>query len=192
MHLRPIQKSDEELWELLRSGNRSAFSLLYKRHIKSLLHFGLKITPDQDLIKDTLQELFVEFWDKRHSLSVVKQVKAYLIKSFRYKLLRAVSQKNKTQVYALTDLMKDVTASELIENELSSERKRQLSRKLQRLPERQREVIHLRYFQNLSNGEIADIINVNKQSVSNLLQRALTNLRKDLVTKRSAAWRKQH
>jgi RNA polymerase sigma factor (sigma-70 family) len=60
-----------------------------------------------------------------------------------------------------------------------------LKTKLEQLPERQREVIHLRYFQNLKNEEIADIINVNYQSVSNLLHRAVKNLKKQLIAKRS-------
>ncbi|MCR9288542.1 MAG: sigma-70 family RNA polymerase sigma factor [Bacteroidetes bacterium] len=185
MHFKSTQKSDKELWDLLRKGNKTAFSILYKRHIQALLHFGLKLTPDRELIKDTLQELFIEFWNKRVSLSDVEHVKVYLIKSFRYKLLRAISQANKSQSYELEDLMGGMSTSEFTDNELSLERRHKLKTKLEQLPERQREVIHLRYFQNLKNEEIADIINVNYQSVSNLLHRAVKNLKKQLIAKRS-------
>lgn len=185
MHSRPSKKSDTELWGLLRNGNKSAFSILYKRHIQSLLYFGLKLTNDQELIKDTLQELFIDFWNKRATLPEVEHIKVYLIKAFRYKLLRAISQANKTQIYELEDLIKEMSPSEIAENELSLERKQKLKKKLEQLPERQREVIHLRYFQNLKNEEIAGIINVNYQSVSNLLYRALKNLKKQLNDKKS-------
>ena len=175
------QKSDTELWMLLRKGNKIAFSILYKRHIQSLFHFGQKLTTDQELIKDVLQELFTEFWTKRGHLSDVKQVKVYLIKSFRYKLLRTISKANKTPIYNLDDLLKDIPEEEILENELAIERREMLKQKLKDLPERQREVIHLRYFQNLKNDEIAEVISVNYQSVSNLLQRALKNLKKKIT-----------
>jgi len=181
MHLTPNQKSDKELWNLLRTGNKNAFSALYKRHVQALLHFGSKLTNDRELIKDTLQELFIDFWNKNTSLSEVEHVKVYLIKSFRYKLIRAISQANKTQFYELEDLVKEIPTAQIIENEISSERQRKLKIKLKQLPERQREIIHLRYFQNLKNEEIASILNVNYQSVSNLLYRAIKNLKKQLI-----------
>ena len=173
-------KSDQELWNLLRMSDKSAFSTLYRRHIKDLLHFGSKLCSDRELIKDTLQELFVDFWNKRQLLPEVTYVKVYLIKSFRYKLLRATANANRSAIFELEDLTKDVPSEQIIENEIAQERQLALKAKLDLLPERQREVIHLRYFQNLTNDEIANIINVNYQSVSNLLQRALKNLKKKM------------
>lgn len=177
MQLILSHKSDKELWDLLRKNNKAAFSVLYNRHIKSLLRFGLKLSTDQELVKDCLQELFTEFWKKRTTLPEVVQVKIYIFKALRYKLLRAVSNSNKSRMYNLDDLLKDLTTTQLIEHETSLERKRILKEQLKKLPERQREVIHLRYFQNLKNEEIAEVINVNYQSVSNLLYRALKNLK---------------
>lgn len=177
------QKSDKELWNLLRKGNKAAFSLLYKRHIQILFNFGLKLTSDREIIKDTLQELFTEFWNKQATLAEVEYVKVYLIKAFRYKLLRAISKANKTTIYNLEDLLKDMPEEEIIENELALERKKLLKERLELLPERQREVIYLRYFQNLKNDEIATIINVNYQSVSNILYRGLKNLKKKFKNK---------
>lgn len=176
--------SDKELWQLVQKGHKDAFSLLYNRHVKSLLHFGRRLTDDQELIKDSLQELFTDFWKNRNKLSAVEHVKVYLIKSYRYKLLRAISKSNKSKVYSLDDLLKDFNQQELGDTELSIQRKRKLKEQIKNLPDRQREVIHLRYFQNLMIPEIAEIINVNNQSVSNLLHRAMKNLRKNLASKK--------
>lgn len=187
MHLKPPNKSDQELWDLLRCGNRKAFSILYQRHIQSLLHFGLKLTTDRELIKDTLQELFVEFWNKRTTLSAVKHVKVYLFQAFRYKLLRAIQQANRSEIYELEDLTAEMTAEEIIENEITLERQRILKAKLEQLPERQREVIYFRYYQNLKNEDIATILNINYQSVNNLLYRAVKNLKRQIHTQKSIA-----
>lgn len=174
--------SDKDLWNLLRDDNKDALSQLYKKYIKGLYNFGLKHTSNKELVKDTLQELFTEIWTKRVNLSEVNHVKVYIMKAFRYKLLRAISNVYKTKTYSFEELLLEQTAFDVIEEKLSLERRNELKKQLEKLPERQREVIYLRYFQNLKNEEIAEIINVNYQSVSNLLHRALTKLRKNIAT----------
>ena len=174
-------KSDKDLWDLFRIGNKGAFSLLYKRHIKGLFNFGLKHTSNKVLIKDTLQELFIDYWNKRATISKVENVKVYLIKSFRYKLLRSLAKASKNRTYSFDELFLDFTDTEKIEDQLSEARRNALKKQLLKLPERQREVIYLRYYQNLKNAEIAEVLNMNYQSVSNLLQRALKNLRSSIT-----------
>lgn len=175
-----INKSDQILWNLLRKSDKVAFEYIYKRHINTLFNFGLKLTQDREIIKDTLQELFTEFWNKRNTLNEVAYIKIYLIKAFRYKLLRAISQANKTKLYTLEDVLADISDDKTTDEALANERKNILRQRLTQLPERQREIIHLRYFQNLNHEEIADILNINYQSVSNLLHRALTKLKKEV------------
>lgn len=174
-------KTDRELWLLLRFSNKEAFALIYKRHIQTLYNFGLKLTSDKELISDTIQDLFTEFWEKRHTTKEVSYLKIYLIKAFRYKLLRAVTKKNKKgRLLSFEELFLEIP-DEIKEEESAIERKQLLKEHLKILTERQREVIHLRYYHNLTNDEIAEIINVNYQSVSNILYRAITKLRKKLV-----------
>lgn len=176
--------SDLQLWNLIRKGDRSAFAILYQRHIKSLYNYGLRISSDRGLIQDSLQELFIEFWNKKEKLSEVKQVKIYLIKSFRYKLLRAISQSQKLNQISIEDLLVEIPGIEKSKNEVLQKRKNLLKEILKEMPEKQRTVIHLKYYQRLSNSEIAEILNVNYQSVSNLLHRALNKLKKSLSEKK--------
>ena len=88
-------KTDEELWDLMCQSSKSAFSLLYKRYVHTLYNFGKKITSDTEIISDTIQELFTELWEKKATLNEVNCVKIYLIKSFRYKLIRTISKSKK-------------------------------------------------------------------------------------------------
>jgi RNA polymerase sigma factor (sigma-70 family) len=55
--------------------------------------------------------------------------------------------------------------------------KKQVRTAIGQLPARQQEVIYLRFFQNLMPEEIAGLLAINSQSVSNIIQRALSNLR---------------
>lgn len=61
------------------------------------------------------------------------------------------------------------------ENDLAL--KKQVRTAIDQLPARQQEVIYLRFFQNLMPEEIAGLLAINSQSVSNIIQRALSNLR---------------
>lgn len=177
---------DKKLWELLRSDNKLAFSSLYKRHVKGLFNFGLRHTQNKSLLKDVVQELFTDLWQKRHHLNKVEHVKVYLIKSYRNKLLRALDKEYKARTYSLDEIMTPQVDNEALEHKIKLERRTKLKRQLDKLPKRQREVIYLRYFQNLKNDEIAEVININYQSVSNLLFRALSNLRKNMETLNSS------
>lgn len=181
MHPYLTNKSDEELWDLMRNGSKEAFSILYKRYIHPLYNFGKKITSDKEIISDTLQELFTEFWDRRNKLGDVHYVKVYLFKSFRYKLIRAISKLKKYQEgYTLEELLIETPDWDESEDARSVKRIKILKEQIENLPKRQREVIHLRYFHNLNNEEIAEVINVNYQSVSNILHRAIKKMKKNV------------
>ncbi|MCI4670031.1 MAG: sigma-70 family RNA polymerase sigma factor [Bacteroidia bacterium] len=182
---KPIdQMDDQELWNSFQKGSKEAFAELYKQNIQTLYHFGKKFTNDRELVKDSIQEIFTDFWRKRDSIKELHKVKVYLLKSLRYKLIRSMSQAKKINQINLGDLLKEIPGVELQETENDFKRKRLLKENIQRLPERQKEIIHLKYFQNLTNDEIAEVLNINYQSASNLLHRALTKL-KDIILKQS-------
>jgi RNA polymerase sigma factor (sigma-70 family) len=65
----------------------------------------------------------------------------------------------------------------LIEQESLNEMTQKVSELLNELPKRQREVLYLRFYQNLERAEIADIMGINEQSVSNHLQAAFKNFK---------------
>lgn len=165
-----------QLWNKFLSGDKSAFSQIYKFYVKDLTLFGFKITNKQDLINDALQELFVSLWTKRSKLPEVKHVKSYLIISLRNLLLRRIQESQKTKIYNIDEfLINALSADE--ETHTEAELLSQLIKtRLELLPSRQREILHLKYYQNLSHDEIAAVMNINYQSVANLLSRSIHKL----------------
>lgn len=186
MHYYLANKTDEELWDLMRQSSKLAFSLLYKRYVHILYNFGKKITSDTEIISDTIQELFTELWEKRNTVNEVNYVKIYLIKSFRYKLIRTISKSKKyEQQLTFEELLIETPDWDDSMETSNIERRKILKTQLEQLPKRQREVIHLRYYHNLDNEEIAEIININYQSVSNLLHRAIKKIRSNIKKQRN-------
>src|SRR5438270_4398682 len=73
---------DELLWREMKAGNMNQLLTLYKKYYHTLLFIGMKEVKDAQLVKDAVQQHFMYLWEKRESLGIAKNVKAYLITSF--------------------------------------------------------------------------------------------------------------
>jgi len=168
---------DNSLWESYKKGNRDAFGKLFQLHYPSLYQFGARLTADHDLIEDSIQELFIELWQNKSEGKIIS-VKAYLLKALKYKIFRALQKKS-----ARPSLLADETAFEfsheflLIQEEEKTELHNKMVNVLNRLPPRQKEIIYLKYYQELSYEEVSEIMNINYQASRNLLYQALKALK---------------
>ena len=149
-------------------------------HYKILFNYATSFTQDRELIKDTLQDLFVHLWEKRETLRI-QYLTVYLLRSIRNNLFQSFRENNLHPVSideAIHDRPDDFTIeSSLIFQETYLEKKMRIKEAIAHLPRRQKEVVFLKYYQGLSNEQIADLIQVNRQSVANLLHKAILNLR---------------
>jgi RNA polymerase sigma factor (sigma-70 family) len=177
---------ETNLWLQFKNGNRNAFAEIYKIHINSLLAYGAKLCNDEGILKDNIQDLFIELWNGRENLANVECAKFYLIKSLRYKLIRA---EKKRQLQISTDSISDENIykrvevsvdSEIIEKETRNSQINTVRKAINILSKRQQEVIQLRFYQGFSNEQIAELMQMNYQSVSNLIYSSLCRIKKNL------------
>lgn len=169
-------------WDKMKSGDEKSLSRIFTFFYSDLYHYGIKIFALPDLVRDSIQDVFVRVWDKRQSLGEVQNPKAYLIASLKRKMLV-----NKESYFTgiSDEIVKDggkqhfsFVTSEFVEiAEISEQLKISLVQSINKLPERQRELIYLRFYFNLHYREISVIMEVNEQTVRNMMQRALANLR---------------
>ncbi|QHV94288.1 RNA polymerase sigma factor [Spirosoma endbachense] len=177
------EKTDETLlWQQFREGQQDAFQGLVQHFYRELHFYGGRFTRDSDLLKDCLQDLFLDLWIYRHKIVQTPYIRPYLYKSLRRKIYREVMRHSAVvsdDNVPFDDVCsEEITAEQaLIRTELSEYQTARLNALLATLSDRQREAIHLKFYAELSNDEIADILAVNKQSVANLLHRGLTRLR---------------
>ncbi len=170
---------DTTLWLRLAEGDEAALDGLMKLFFKELFHYGTKFSRDDDLIKDCIQDLFLDIWERRSTLRTDVLVKPYLLVALRRRIHR---------VWQMTQLQTDLTTQpdfsaeftvedNLIRSESTRATARQMQQLLDELPARQKEVVYLKYFQELDRDQIAETMQIAPQSVSNLLQEALRKLR---------------
>jgi RNA polymerase sigma factor (sigma-70 family) len=176
---------DELLWGQFKAGNELAFSVLYKRHVNRLFNYGMHNCRDRELVKDCLQELFTRLWNKRETLGVAGSVNYYLFKSFRRLLIsRLIANRkfalpfhdNPDSMFEFIPSIEDT----MIAGEAKKQQLEQLKVSFNALTKRQREAIFLKFFNELSYHEVSSIMELNVDSVYNLISKALTVLKKKL------------
>ena len=185
-----MQKDNEAIhikliWDKMKSGDEQSLSEIFTLFYSDLYQYGLKMINLPDLVKDTIQDVFTRIWERRDTIGNVRSPKAYLISSMRRKLF---ANKEPLHEEISDDLFKKegkynfaFSASEFIEiEEISHQLKNSLVQAINSLTERQRELIFIRFYYNLRYQEIAQIMEVNEQTVRNLMQRALSKLREKI------------
>ena len=174
-----------QLWEAFKGGDAEALAALFEAYYPALFSYGLKLTGDEELVKDCIQNLFQKLWRRRAGVRAVLVVKAYLFKALRRhlgdetKLLR----QHRHLLPAYTDSFEVTYSHEefLIARQHDAEQSARLLTALNRLSKRQREALYLRFFDGFSYERIAEVMSLNTQSVRNLIFNALQVLRRVLV-----------
>ncbi|AXE20467.1 sigma-70 family RNA polymerase sigma factor [Runella rosea] len=177
--------SDLQLWIQLKNGSELALGKLIKKYFNPLQNYGYKFIRDEDFVKDCVQEVFIEVWQRRDRLSTPDSVRAYLLSSVRKRVLREGFRQQIIKEDEPIDLENNWHFVELpherlmIEEEHEAQLKHKIGALLNQLPKRQREAIYLQFYQDLEREEIAQIMDIHPQSVSNLLQTAFKLFRQN-------------
>ncbi|MCU0451259.1 MAG: sigma-70 family RNA polymerase sigma factor [Bernardetiaceae bacterium] len=173
--------SDEALWIAFRQGSLTAFEQVYQRHIKTLFNYGAKLTANRDLVADTIQDLFVDLWRTRANLGPTDNIKYYLFKALRRRLVKSLQPTPPPpgQELELTGLFELIPSPEaqLIGEQEGQLREARLQKALRHLTPRQREAIFLKYYQNLSFAEVAEVMSLGLKSTYNLVEKSVGILR---------------
>ncbi|MDR2037619.1 MAG: sigma-70 family RNA polymerase sigma factor [Bacteroidales bacterium] len=161
--------------------NKKFLWSIYEEQAEMLYSYGCKFTMDKEMIKDCIHDVFVKLYEK--DLSSVQNLKFYLLRSFKNRLLDELSDKSKDYIedasfsYAL-----QVSSDEdvLIENDQVRELKLFIEKAFENLTNRQKEAIYLYYIEGLNYSDIGELLQMNYQSVRNTVHRALIRLRERL------------
>lgn len=171
------------LWIQFHQGEEQAFATIMDRHFRPLYSYGTKLTYDKELVRDCIQDVFLEIWSRRGTLPVLDSPRFYLLRSLQRRILQKVTR-NRALGYSdhseidedfLVELAVD-TALEAAEDQQQNAHR--LTQLINTLPKRQKQVIYLRFFQELDYDQIAELMAMNRQSVYNLLRESIQRLRK--------------
>jgi RNA polymerase sigma factor (sigma-70 family) len=174
--------SDQVLWNAFKAGNRDALNALFKSYYPVLYRYGKKICDDSHTVEENIQEFFLYLFEHRTGLTTPDSIKSYLLKSFRRRLLNNLEQtrgyRKKRSIYADHQVDIQFSIEEVMtRHELDDHIRHVLLEMLNSLPKRQREVVYLRYYDQLSLAEVAEVLSITYQGAVNTVYKAIKALR---------------
>ncbi len=171
---------DDALWQEVKSGNKDAFVHLYNTFADDLLRYGFQLAKDKSIVEDTIHDLYVSIWDQKATLVEVHSIKYYLMSALRRMLLRKIKKEDiRQQKEMLFDEVNMVPS--FLDANFQTQDESALIEKirstLQNLSERQREIIYLKFYQNLSYQDIANLLELDQKYTYNLAARAYASFK---------------
>ena len=176
--------TENELGQLIRKSDNSAFRELYSRLYKPLYFFIFTRLKDDELSKDLLQDVFLKFWNNRDTLVPEKSIKS-LLYTISNNLIIDQTRKSSSSNLRLTDL----NETEEIEDKSDSESGNEdITDKIRSIIERQPESIKAVYIlskvEGYKNAEIGQILNISVKTVEARMTKLLKELRDKLISEK--------
>jgi RNA polymerase sigma-70 factor (ECF subfamily) len=178
--------TDEELVVSYYEGNNAAFDCLLERHNSNLFNYIYFIVKNKELTEDIFQEAFIK------AITMIQQGRYTETGKFRAWITRIAhnliidyfrQKKNENTVSNDTvpvDLLNNASLCDntiedlLVQNQILAD----VRKLIKQLPENQREVLEMRYYQDLSFKEISEITGVSINTALGRMRYAILNMRK--------------
>ena len=170
----PAAETDADLLVRVADRDRAAFELLYGRYVRSILGLALRRLRDRHRAEDAVQETFAAVWRSAASYRPERGPAA----PWLYAVARnAIVDRQRARVEPASEVPEMVSAepgpSDRAEASFVSGR---IHRALEELPEKEREVVELAYWSEMSQSEVADYLNIPLGTVKTRTRSALARL----------------
>lgn len=164
-------------------GDEHSFSIIYNNHVDDLYSYGISLGFQKEMCKDAIQDTFYKIYISKNNLSHIKNITAYIFKSFKHRLIDLTRKNVKEETLeSVTDsfTVKVTVLDNIIDSEKAEILKKKVSSLLEGLTSNQREVVYLKYMIGLGHKEIADVLEIREESARKLLYRTMEKLRQQV------------
>ena len=172
--------SDEQLFDLFKKNNdNKAFASIYSRYSKKVYAYCIRACGDKDVAKDVFQKVFTSIIEKRNSFIEGNFIAWVMVITRNYCLMEKRAKKKTEEIFENTLITEP-------DNNFDFAEKAEVIKAVNKLPEEYSDIIKLRYFDDFTYNEIADILDISLSLVKVRLFRAkqlLVNLLKPLMEK---------
>ena len=177
---------EQALWHSLRNGEMDGLKALYDLHAPRLHTYGMTLIRREDKVRDAIHDLFLYLWQQREKLAVPQSGKAYLMVSLRRRLFdKRVGDLDQAVPVEDTDAESTLASPDAERDWILQEdealRSEHLAGAMARLSDRQREILHMKYYEQMDYEAIGAVMDLNYQSARNLVNRALNALRREMT-----------
>lgn len=176
--------SSDPLWNALKAGSDQAFEAIFKKYYPVLLNYGLKLNADDEEVKDCIQILFLNIWERKQFLGPSDSIRNYLLASLRrliLKRLKSVPSFVELDTEENNFHIELSVETKIIREQALRENVVLLQKAIENLPSRQKEALYLKFYNDQSFADIATVMNISTRAVYKLVYKALDSLNEELA-----------
>jgi len=177
-------------WSKIKEGDEKSFELLFKGLFSELCNYAFQYTADRFLSEEVVQDVFVKIWQNRENITPITSIKVYIIQAVHNSCINSLIQKknkkNINNVFLSEESWASIQESTqinsfLLEKLEAEDTERIIKQIILTLPAGCSEIFTLSRFENRSNQEIAEILNVSVSTVRTQIYRALEKISEGLL-----------
>jgi len=161
--------------------NPGIFEKTYTQYWEKLTAFSYTMTQDNDLAQNIVQDVFVDLWERKNDVKIIS-IESYLFRAVKNQVFKHY-QNNRFDKTILEDKFEDYVIDHF--STIDAEIMDSLYSLLDKLPEKRKEVLLMYKMQDMTIDQIADELEVSKQTVKNQISTGLKQLREGL---KDLAW----
>jgi RNA polymerase sigma-70 factor (ECF subfamily) len=167
------------LWQKIQQDDLAAFDEFYHLYIAGLYDYGMSIAKRQDIVDESIQLLFTKLYQKRKDISIKSAPKAYLFTTLRRLIIEQLGKQNSHEEI---DFHNEFQFSEgshedrIVAKDKKSEDIDKLNEAKKHLTKRQKEIVFLKFNEELSYDEISVVMNITKDAAYKLVNQAIKRL----------------
>lgn len=179
-----IDATDAELVTRLRSGQQQALAILYDRYAGLVYSLAFKVLQNQQEAEDLTQDIFLTFWKQDRFDPTRGRLSSFLGLLTRSRAIDKIRKSNTSQKFLdkwQKIVSEDSSSDPLLEKASQEEQREKLQSALQELPEIQRKILQMNYFEGLSQAKIAEALNLTLGTVKSRSRQGLIQLKKFLL-----------
>lgn len=172
--------SDQELVEMIQTGNLEAFDFLFKKYSDRLFGFALKYLKSKEEAEELVQDVFLKIWENRKKLDKESSLKSYLFTISYHQICRFYRKKN-YQERLLNETRLTSGSSFSMDDSIDYHSVlEQVDRLIEKLPPRQKSIFVKSRKEGKTTREIAEELKIAPGTVDNQISEALKFIRKNL------------
>ena len=174
-----MQKINKLLLEKLRDGCENSFNELYYSYREPALRFCISILKDTEDAENIIQEVFIKIWNRRETINPELNFTSYLFTIIKNRVFDHLKEIKKN-TFLKQKFWEKVLEYQEQDSEIKEERFAKIKEAVEGLSEKRKKIIKLNYEEGKSYEEIAEELNISKNTVKNQLVKAKQVIRRQL------------
>lgn len=169
---------DQQLWNNIKKGDKKALKKLHDKYFNQMCLYTLKSVHETGVVEEIVSDCFIKIWENRKKIEINVSVKHYIFFILRNSIVD-YSRKTKFLTKSIDEIQEPVDEAYFDEQKLYAD----LYSALEVLPEQRRQILELAVFDSMTYQQIAEKLNISKNTVKTQIGRAYRILKERLDPK---------